>query len=150
MDIGSAALGRALDQRVDELDHRCLAGELLELLDVVEVARDVAILSGGAVLAQPLVQALERRLDIRRYADARDNVATADERQRLDDVVIEGVRHRNDEFVAVRAKNESLVFPQETLRYIAVVLDFIREIGFIDERHLELAGQPMCNISVGY
>ena len=58
-----------------------------------------------------------------------------------------GVVH---EVIVVGAEHERLVFPQETLRDIAVILDFVGKVGLVDERHLELAGQPLCNVYVGY
>src|SRR5690606_25451761 len=89
VDVGRTHLDRALDDQVHQADDRRLGGQVAQVLDVVHVARGLAVggLDDGAHRAAALaVPALDQVVDLRAQADAKLDVATGRQPHRVDPV----------------------------------------------------------------
>jgi hypothetical protein len=147
VDVRGAGFGGPVDQLVDELYHRGFAGQLLQLLDVIEVLRGDDIRSGAAVRAGlAVVQLLERILDFGRDAQARHHVLAATELQGIDDIVIERVGHHHGQGVVILVEDQCFVLLKEALGDHGAVRPLVRVVGAVDEFQPELVRQAFGDV----
>ncbi len=108
MDVRGAGLHRALDDPVDQPDHRRLAGQVLEVLDVV--LGDLAELGPGRVrfglALRLLVEARHGQLDLRRQTDGAGYPFTRGHGQRVRHEGVAGIRHGDSELRFVVAQRQ--------------------------------------------
>ena len=112
MDVGGPHLDRPVDQLVDHADHRRLAGQVLQTLDVkiqAIVARPdqfIAVaLDAGLALT---IEAVDGRIQDARLGDPHQRLLAGDQPDGIGSVAVQGIGHRQDDALLDLGKGQHL------------------------------------------
>src|SRR5262249_13323598 len=125
VDVRCALFGRPGDDLVYKADNGSLAREVLELLDV---EFDGIVVSRGKIADRlsarddlAIIEAIDGRLELRRYSDTRYDLASRDHADGVDRVFIDRVGHGHDDTLVALGQRQNPGIPQEARADLTLV-----------------------------
>ena len=152
MDVRGAQLHRALDDQVDQADHRGLAGAVAQLLDVLHL-----ILCAGfdpredvAHLALALaMHALDGGVDFRAEGHLRDDPITGRQAQRFAHEAVLGVGHGHPQRAVADIQRQGPAFLEEAVGQAIGQQRGFREVGRSHPRQAQQLRPLLSDVLLG-
>ena len=120
MYVRGTGFHRLVNQVVHHLDHRCLAGEFLELLNVIQELDgiDLVLFTLGSRL--DLIALFDSLINFRAYADTGNDLLAGEQRQCFQYIAVLGIGHGHGQTVVLLFEYQRPVFLEKLVRDILV------------------------------